>query len=784
MVRPMMVAAIRRSVALILMKRNDYVSARNKLLDARRSYPELEYLDELIKVCDMVCTAESASGIDWYSVLQTNKTASEADIEFKYTELMRTLEPAKNKFPEIESALGIIEKAYGVFLKREKRCENKYRRATSLDPSASLRPLDAAQSETVNRKRKTASQSSSGSKRIVNKGSDKSNPICNSHEQPLKRVRSLCGDEWKVTAESQSLSKQRGKVCSQETNWDTADLNEVEDSLGRSSGSPVKAMPHREPGLKFYDLDNHRNADVFAVGQVLAFYDQEKMPRLYGQINRIESCHQKETNSTVKTLYLRWLRPAPINQDEKKWHEVGLPVSCGFFKLGDGKTDKCSIVAGSRLVFSHLVAPFQEDCYSKDLYQIYPREGEIWALYKEWKPFDWCSDPRTRKGCKFQLVEILCDYHIDAGVKVEFLVKVAGDETILQRSGFSFHIGARYLFGFSHNIPVRYAGYMGGLFPGNIIELDPLSMPEDVDLDTVPAESGNRSRANHQNSRFPPTTSDPNICTMNQCAWDVALSSEDQYVKQLNTTILRLVSPRTFEEEKSQADGTSKDENTSSNTLQMGGSTSREKIGNTTAVNDEENVAEENDSESDGVSLDGFMVDESVCGNSSVDSDDAINKLDGKEKVAEEMDSEINGDGFAGFSGNDSECGSSSSDSESKWQIEDDMLSSLEEDPVLCMKAVCALHRQEITRGKFVTGSLHNSNQRFSFFSKFEPVIRGSEMAAFLTDKNPEGDLKKSVEELEMFMPGGLEDCKTLAKFYSAKLFTIYQNQEDPFFGP
>ncbi|MCL7049535.1 hypothetical protein MKW94_009779 [Papaver nudicaule] len=775
MVRPMMVAAIRRSVALILMKRNDYVSAWNKLLDARKSYPELEYLDELIKVCDMVSTAESGSGIDWYSVLQTNKTANESDIEFKYTELMRNLEPIKNKFPEIESALGIIEKSYGVFSERERRCGNKYRRATSLDPSGSLRPLDTAQSETANRKRKTASRSSSGTKRIVSESSDKSN----SHEQQLKRVRSLCGDECEVTAESQSLGKLKGKVCSQETSSDTADLNEVEDSLGRSSGSPVKAMVHKEPGLKFYDLDNHEKADVFAVGHVLAFYDQEKMPRLYGQINRIESCYQKETNNTVKTLYLRWLRPAPINQDEKKWHEVGLPVSCGFFKLGDGKTDKCSIVAGSRLVFSHLVSPFQEDCYSKDLYQIYPREGEVWALYKEWKPFDWCSDPRTRKGCKFQLVEILCDYHIDAGVKVEFLVKVAGDETILQRSGFSFHIGARYLFGFSHNIPVRYAGYMGGLFPGNIIELDSLSIPEDVDLDTVPAESENRSRANHQNSGFPPPTSDPNICTMNQCAWDVALSSEDQYVKQLNTTILRLVSPRTCEEKKSQADGTSNDENTSSNTLEMDGS-SREKVGNSTAANDEENVPEENDSESGGVSLGAFMVDESVCGNSSVDSDDAVNKLDGKEKVAEEMDSEINGDGFAGFSGNDSECGSSSSDSESKWQIEDDMLSSLEEDPVLCMKAVCALHRQEITKGK----SLHNSNQRFSFFSKFEPVIRGSEMAAFLTDNNPEGDLKKSVEELEMFMPGGLEDCKTLARFYSRELFTIYQNQEDPFFGP
>ncbi|KAI3911543.1 hypothetical protein MKW92_052412 [Papaver armeniacum] len=128
------------------MKHKDYVGARRKLLDAQKSYPGLEYIDELIKVCDIACTAESQrkGGSDWHLVLQTNKTANESDIEFEYTELVRSLEPVKYKFPEIQSAFGIIEKAYCMLSDREKRCGVDSRRAASLGSCGSVKPLDIA----------------------------------------------------------------------------------------------------------------------------------------------------------------------------------------------------------------------------------------------------------------------------------------------------------------------------------------------------------------------------------------------------------------------------------------------------------------------------------------------------------------------------------------------------------------------------------------------------------------------------------------------------------------
>ncbi|MCL7024967.1 hypothetical protein MKW94_014782 [Papaver nudicaule] len=646
-----MEAAI-RSDALILMKHNDYMGARKTLLDARKSYPELEYIDELIKVCDIVCTAESqsqASEIDWYAVLQTSKTANESDIESRYKELIRTLEPIKYKFLEVQSALGILEKAYGVLSNNEKCYEFDWRRAAGLPTCPSVNKLDIAHSETVNRNGGAASQSSSGTKRNVSErsdesnkiynspqqplkkirnlggeplainlkaaslnlsgirridseGSDRNNLICNSQKQPLKRARSLGGEDCEVIDETHSPNKFIGDVYVRKGNLETAKrksgLNEVEDSLGRSSGSPVKAMVHKEACPHFSNLSYQRMADVFAVGQFLAFYDQEEMPRLYARIDRIESCYKKETNTMGNTLYCRWLRPAPINRDEKKWHKAGLPVSCGFFKLHTDRIDTRKI--GSFPFFSHQVSSFRECDYSKGLFELYPREGEVWALYKERKPFHWCSNPRTRKGCKFHLVQILSDYTAEAGVKVAILVKVAEYETIFRSSSLSCQIAGRHMFGFSHNIQVRYAGNMGGLFSGVVFDLDPFSIPDAVVVDTVEAEFGNCS-------------------------------------------------------------------------------------------------------ESDGISLGGYMVSESECENSSSYSDDAVNKFD-IGKIIESIKINLN--------------------KESKWQSEDDMLSSLEEDPVLCMQAVCALHRQQISLEKLVTGSLHNSYRQFSCLHKFEPVLR------------------------------------------------------------
>ncbi|KAE8664047.1 Folylpolyglutamate synthetase family protein isoform 1 [Hibiscus syriacus] len=117
-------------------------------------------------------------------------------------------------------------------------------------------------------------------------------------------------------------------------------------------------------------------------------------------------------------------------------------------------------------------------------------------------------------------------------------------------------------------------------------------------------------------------------------------------------------------------------------------------------------------------------------------------------------------------------------DHKSDWKFEGELLAAFGKDPELCMKAVCALYRQQ-TSGEKLSKATLCQNQRG--FSKFD-AYRGCTLAEFLTDGDPKGDVKKSVEELEAYDPNGVELCRNLATRYSKQLFGIYKSKEDPYF--
>ncbi|RVW94662.1 hypothetical protein CK203_030890 [Vitis vinifera] len=147
----------------------------------------------------------------------------------------------------------------------------------------------------------------------------------------------------------------------------------------------------------------------------------------------------------------------------------------------------------------------------------------------------------------------------------------------------------------------------------------------------------------------------------------------------------------------------------------------------------------------------------------------------------EEVGSDSEGESLGGFIINDSEVSGESEGTvikKSKWEFEADMLAAFGKDPELCMKAVCALYRQQTSEEKTVKETIY-SNQRG--FSQCD-ALRGTTLAEYLTDGDPQGDLKKSVKDLQQYHPKALELCRTLATHYSKQLFAIYQNKEDPFF--
>ncbi|KAM0034320.1 hypothetical protein Hdeb2414_s0016g00496191 [Helianthus debilis subsp. tardiflorus] len=115
-----------------------------------------------------------------------------------------------------------------------------------------------------------------------------------------------------------------------------------------------------------------------------------------------------------------------------------------------------------------------------------------------------------------------------------------------------------------------------------------------------------------------------------------------------------------------------------------------------------------------------------------------------------------------------------------KWDLEGDMLSDFAKDPRLCMSAVCVLYRQQTADEKESKDTRYQNGRGFSQVDAF----RGCQLAEFLTDGDSNGDLNKTVEELEEYDSEGIKRCEKLAKKYSNQLFKIYQNKEDPYFQP
>lgn len=179
--------------------------------------------------------------------------------------------------------------------------------------------------------------------------------------------------------------------------------------------------------------------------------------------------------------------------------------------------------------------------------------------------------------------------------------------------------------------------------------------------------------------------------------------------------------------------------------------------------------------DSDNDSLSSFIVDDSDVSrvNDASDGDDASDVDDASGQ------SEDTSDGETGFGEILSRI-KRSKDHKSEWKFEADMLAAFGKEPELCMKAVCALYRQQ-TADERISKEAFYSNQRG--FSKFD-APRGCALGEFLTEGDTSGGLRKSVEELQEHDPEALDLCRKLADHYSKQLFQIYKNNEDPFFFP
>ncbi|CAJ1960954.1 unnamed protein product [Sphenostylis stenocarpa] len=285
-----------------------------------------------------------------------------------------------------------------------------------------------------------------------------------------------------------------------------SDLNDRKSKADNCS--PVKSSlpPSSEifcPDPDFSDFERDKAEDCFAVNQLWAIFDNnDGMPRFYALVKKVYSPFK---------LRITWLEADSDNQDEFDWHEAGLPVACGKFRLGDSQR------TSDRFMFSH-----QMHCVKGSgsrTYLIYPKKGETWAIFRNWD-LGWSSNTETHLEYQFEYVEVLSDFDENVGIEVAYLGKLKGFVSLFQQTALNgvslFCIKPDEIYRFSHRIPsYKMTGAERKGVPSGSFELDPAGLPtclfEVDDPGVVKTDGVNCSHSEYSNCKIEQAISNDSI---------------------------------------------------------------------------------------------------------------------------------------------------------------------------------------------------------------------------------------------------------------------------------
>ncbi|KAK9278247.1 hypothetical protein L1049_027810 [Liquidambar formosana] len=305
-------------------------------------------------------------------------------------------------------------------------------------------------------------------------------------EKAMKEIRKKL-DEWSIAALSKTTDKE-GREKEKETqkaavNGVQADASKHiesvnnKDRIEAKKSSPAMSAVDSDtkgseplsmsvPDPDFHDFDKDRTERSFGDNQVWAAYDDDDgMPRYYAMIHSVVS---------LKPFKMRisWLNSKSNNElAPLSWVGSGFSKTSGDFRIGKYE------VNNSLNSFSHKVKWTKG---TRGIIRIYPRKGDVWALYRNWSP-DWNELTPDDVIHKYDMVEVLEDYDEQQGVTVAPLVKVAGFKTVFHQ-----HLDPREvrtipreeLFRFSHQVPsYLLTGQEAQNAPKGCRELDPAATP-------------------------------------------------------------------------------------------------------------------------------------------------------------------------------------------------------------------------------------------------------------------------------------------------------------------
>ncbi|KAJ0232332.1 hypothetical protein HA466_0291920 [Hirschfeldia incana] len=183
-----------------------------------------------------------------------------------------------------------------------------------------------------------------------------------------------------------------------------------------------------------YNFQHLRSPDKFKIDQIWAIYSNSDkgMPRKYAQIKRIDTSPEFKLHVAPLELY----HPPPNFTTHH--------VSCGRFKL---KTGIAEILGPSS--FSHEVKALKSNV---NRFEVYPRKGEIWALYKNWNITE-CADGTEEEDLEIVEVVETKEQSIQAMLlTAKVFSKVLYGRCLESKAGF-VDIPKKEVDRFSHQIP-------------------------------------------------------------------------------------------------------------------------------------------------------------------------------------------------------------------------------------------------------------------------------------------------------------------------------------------
>ncbi|KAH6557748.1 hypothetical protein KP509_1Z097000 [Ceratopteris richardii] len=215
------------------------------------------------------------------------------------------------------------------------------------------------------------------------------------------------------------------------------------------------------PDPEFHDFDAARQEKDVEAGQIWACYDDvDGLPRFYFRVKEVLSRNPFK-------VQISWLDLWNMSNEQYALKDLGFWPTCGTgFKSKGGQ------ILDSVNTFSHIVT---WEKALKGQVMIYPRKGDVWALYRNWKAGHYF---RLKDLQQYDMVEVLADFSKQTGVIVARLEKLPEHKTVFKRTNVHLEILPSELCKFSYRVPAyllredELPGMEVGCF-----ELDPASVP-------------------------------------------------------------------------------------------------------------------------------------------------------------------------------------------------------------------------------------------------------------------------------------------------------------------